>query len=151
MNICIIYDTRREKGATKHIVKWLSEELFRMGGNVDIVKPGEIDSFDYDLFIIGSPIYWEKPLKNILDFLSNNADNLRNKRVALFIVCLTNIFGKLGEKYVKNVYLKPLLEKCSGKVIEYHIFRGWMWKPDYSIKEDCIKWVKKLVDKTFKY
>ncbi len=61
MKACIIYDTIR--GSTLYFAKWIKDELEKSGIETDVKKVNEVDSFNYDLFIIGSPIYWERPLK----------------------------------------------------------------------------------------
>ena len=60
MKICIVYDTKREKGATVQIVQWMLEELKKMSISADAKRVSEVDSFNYDVFIVGSPIYYEK-------------------------------------------------------------------------------------------
>lgn len=144
MKICIVYDTRH--GSTKQIIDWMIKKFSEIKDiKTTVGRPWEIDNFNQDLFIIGSPIYWEKPLKSILDFLLAHRDDLKDRKIALFIVCLASIFGILGEKYVKKFYLKPLLDNCSGIVIGYHVFKGWLINVDYSVRDDCKKWAEELI------
>lgn len=132
MKVCIVYDTKRERGATKHIVSWMEEGLKANSIQVDVKRVMEVENFNYDLFIIGSPIYWERPMKSVLNFLDTNRENFRNKRVAIFIVCMAQLFGKHTEKYIRNRYLKPLEEKLSGSLVKKGIFKGWLKKPNYA-------------------
>lgn len=146
MKICIVYDSRRKNKATENIVRWIAENLSKIEVfKIVTGKPWEIDDFEQDLFIIGSPIYWERPLNSIIDFLLKNKEYLRGKWTALFIVCLANIFSNFGIKYAEKFYLKPLLKNCSGKIIGYHIFRGWIRNIDYSVKVDCERWINELI------
>ncbi len=109
LKVCIIYDTKR--GSTKQIAEWMKEGLMDARILVDLKKVDRVDNFAYDLFVIGSPIYWEKPLKSVVNFLSENKDKFKGKKVAVFVVCLAKLFGHFTDKHVKNHYLKPLKKK----------------------------------------
>jgi len=146
MKVCIIYDTKR--GSTEQIATWMMEELKGFDEiKVEMKRPSEISNFDYDLFIIGSPIYWEKPMKSVVDFLSSNRDNFKDKKVAIFVVCIAEIFGKSTEKYIKNHYLKTLEENVSGSLIKSKSFKGWLRKPDYRQEKNVKKWVREVMKK----
>lgn len=143
MKVCIIYDTKR--GSTRQIATWMMECLDEI--KVEMKRPSEISDFGYDLFIIGSPIYWEKPMKSVVDFLSSNRDNFKDKKVAIFVVCIAEIFGKGTEKYIKNHYLKPLEENVSGSLIKSKSFKGWLRKPDCRQEKNVKKWVREVMKK----
>lgn len=83
MKICVIYDTKRRNGATVHIAKWIQEALTDAKIAVELKSGDKVDNFDYDLFIVGSPIYWERPMKSMVNFLSENREKLKDKRVAI--------------------------------------------------------------------
>ena len=144
-NICVVYDTKR--GSTTHLANWVKEGFkeSKTDLSTDVKRVHEVKKFDYDLFIIGSPIYWEKPLKTVVEFLLNNQDKLREKKVALFIVCMAQLFGKHTQKYIQRRYLKPLEEKTSGYIVKTGVFKGWLKKPDYNEKERVINWVKEII------
>jgi len=145
MDVCIIYDTKR--GATKQIANWMAEGLKAINGvKVDVARPPEVKSFDYDLFIIGSPIYWEKPMKSVVDFITAHGDDLKDKKVAIFVVCLAEVFGRHAKKYAENYYLKPLEDKVPGSPIKSAIFKGWLKTPDDKQRERCINWVKEIAE-----
>ena len=143
LKVCIIYDTKR--GSTERIVEWMKEGLMGAGISADLKKVDRVDNFDYDFFIIGSPIYWEKPLKSVVNFLSENKDKFKGKKFAIFVVCLAKLFGHFTERHVKNHYLKPLEEKVSGSLIKSGVFKGWLKKPSYSEKKNVIKWIREVV------
>ncbi|MCD6457368.1 MAG: hypothetical protein J7K82_00830 [Thermoproteales archaeon] len=148
MHVCIVYDTKQEKGATKQIVEWMMEELKTISDiRVDVKRPWEVENFDYDLFVVGSPIYWEKPMKSIVNFLSFNRDNLKNRKVAVFILCLAEAFGKYTKGYIEAQYLKPLEKEVLNSLIESGVFRGWLRNPDYRQKQICSKWIRKVIEK----
>ena len=147
MHVCIVYDTKRRRGATVHIVNWMREGLEAIGLKVAVKRPREIENFDYDLFIVGSPIYWEKPMKSIVDFLSSNKEVLANKKVAVFIVCLAEFFWEYLRSYIRRRYLKPLEKEIKSSLVGSGVFRGWMRKPDYNQKEKCVKWIREIIGK----
>ena len=81
MRVLIAYDTKY--GTTKTIAQWVAEGI---GVDCDIKNVSEIESCDYDLIVIGSPIYTDEPLKSVSTFLKDKCDELKEKKVALFIV-----------------------------------------------------------------
>ncbi|MHA1505870.1 MAG: hypothetical protein ACTSR0_01575 [Candidatus Asgardarchaeia archaeon] len=45
MEVCIVYDTKRENGATKTIVKWMAKTLSEIEGvKVDVKRVHELES-----------------------------------------------------------------------------------------------------------
>jgi len=147
MKACIIYDTKR--GSTTYFVKWIKEgfEEIKADLDVDVKRVNEVENFDYELFVIGSPIYWERPLKTVIDFLSSNGDRLKDRKIAIFVVCMAQLFGRHTESYVKKRYLMPLEEKVSGKLIGSKAFRGWLKKSNYKEKEKVVEWIRYLAAK----
>lgn len=83
MKAAIIYDSKN--GMTEQICRWIKEG---MSNSVDIIKAGEVESLDYDLIIIGSPIYFGNPLKSVMTLIKNRSNDLANKKIAAFIVYL---------------------------------------------------------------
>jgi menaquinone-dependent protoporphyrinogen oxidase len=143
LKVCIIYDTKR--GSTKQIAEWMKEGLMDARILVDLKKVDRVDNFAYDLFVIGSPIYWEKPLKSVVNFLSENKDKFKGKKVAVFVVCLAKLFGHFTDRHVKNHYLKPLEEEILDSLVKRGVFKGWLKKPDYNEKKNVIKWIREVV------
>ncbi|NUU98530.1 flavodoxin domain-containing protein [Marinitoga sp. 1138] len=146
MKICVIYDTK--KNSTKVFSKWIKEDIQQHNIDVDIFKYNEFNNkYDYDLFIIGSPIYYEKPLKGIMNFLEENSSILKEKKTAVFIVCMAQLFGKATEKYIKNHYLRPLEEKVGDLVVESGVFWGWIRKINEKDRDKVKKWANEIVKK----
>ena len=151
METCIVYDTKRENGATKTIVKWMVKALGEIEGvKFDVKRVNECRSFCYDLFIVGSPIYYERPMRSVLEFLSSNKNEFKGKKVAIFIICLAKAMGNIAKGYIKKRYLKPLEVNVSDSLIKDGVFRGWLRKPDYSQREGCIKWIKEVIEEARK-
>ncbi|HDO19340.1 MAG TPA: hypothetical protein ENG74_01290 [Thermoplasmatales archaeon] len=143
MKVVIVYDTKR--GSTKQIVDWMVEELKSIGIEVSSMRPNEVDTLDCDLIVVGSLIYWEKPLKSITDFLRANQDVLREKNMAVFVVCMAQIFGKHTDRYIERRYVGTLKKVSSGKIIETCAFRGWLTRVDYNQREKIKNWIRRVV------
>ena len=83
-----IYGTRYGTASeiTGEIAKVLEDEHL----DVDLVNAKELKNFDvspYDLLVVGSGIKMYKWIKESMNFLKKNKDNLSNKKVALFVSC----------------------------------------------------------------
>ncbi|MGQ4894421.1 MAG: flavodoxin domain-containing protein [Candidatus Njordarchaeia archaeon] len=96
MKILIVYDTKH--GSTEQICKWIAEFI---NNKVDIRRTGEADNLEkYDLIIVGSPIYMERPLSSVTKFLKSHRDVLQRKKVVLFVVGLATF------KFTASRYLR---------------------------------------------
>lgn len=87
MKTAIVYYSRY--GFSKECANDLSTKL---KNHVDIFnisdnKPDSID--EYDTVILGSSIYFGKIDKKLIEFCTNNARELTNKRIAFFACCAT--------------------------------------------------------------
>ena len=81
-NNLLVYDTKY--GSTEVIARWISEEM----GNTEVKKPLEVESIrDYPLIVIGSPDYDDKPLGSIVEFIKKFSSELKQKKIAIFVVC----------------------------------------------------------------
>lgn len=78
----LVYDTKY--GSTEVIARWISEGM----NNIEVKRASEVESInDYRLIIIGSPDYDDKPLKSISEFIEKFRDELKEKKIAVFVVC----------------------------------------------------------------
>jgi len=93
----IIYSTRR--GSTELIAR----EIARGLGGAELVNlsKGRPKSLS-DFVVVGSPIYYERPLPEVTDFIRCTR-GLGRRVVAVFIVCIADVFGFLGGGLL-NVY-----------------------------------------------
>jgi menaquinone-dependent protoporphyrinogen IX oxidase len=84
--------------------------------NVDIKNIPEVNSFDYDLIIIGSPIFIGKPMKSVGDFIIANYEKLRHKKIAVFITCwaMATEYGASSGEFLEQLkkYLPPCCLIC---------------------------------------
>lgn len=139
MRVCIVYDTKR--GSTKQIVDWMVEEL--AGHGTRVFRVDDVGSLrDCDLIIVGAPVYFEAPLGSVLRFLEENSERLRDKVFAVFIVCTVprSLYG-----YARLKYLKPMLNRIKGKIIDTLIVRGWFKNPPESSRREVKDWVRDLI------
>ncbi len=81
-NNLLVYDTKY--GSTEVIARWISEEM----GDIVVKKCSEVESIDdYSFVVIGSPDYDDKPLKSVSEFIEKFRDELKEKKIAIFVVC----------------------------------------------------------------
>lgn len=114
--ILIVFDTKG--GSTKEIIGWIREGAMSRGAIVDMKTPNSVTSLDYDLIVVGTPIYNDMPMKSIRDFVRR--DDLRNKKVALFVVCFAGVFGM--RNFMVRKYLEELRRACTGTVVKLTSF-----------------------------
>jgi len=70
MKTLIVYDSKH--GSTEKICNWIKEGI----GDADICNVNNVSSLNYDLILVGSPIYFGKPLKSVISFLDDKRDSL---------------------------------------------------------------------------
>jgi menaquinone-dependent protoporphyrinogen oxidase len=81
-NNLLVYDTKY--GSTGIIAGWISEEM----KDIEVKKASEVTSIkDYSLIVIGSPDYDDKPLESISKFIEKFKEELKQKKIAIFVVC----------------------------------------------------------------
>ncbi|MDZ4171310.1 MAG: flavodoxin domain-containing protein [Methanobacteriaceae archaeon] len=147
MKALIVYGTRY--GSAAEISQKIGNILRKENVEVDVVdSKGSIncDITPYDLVIVGSGIKigsWTKPA---LKFMEKHENELKDKKVALFVSCSANRDEKsikeAKEKYLDNVadkYLKnpPVASGLFGGVIDPNAKLGLMDKVIFKmVKKD---------------
>jgi menaquinone-dependent protoporphyrinogen oxidase len=116
VRILLVYDTKG--GTTGEIIGWIKDGAESQGASVDIRMAHTARSLDYDLIVVGSPIYNERPMKSVRDFLRR--DDLRAKRIALFVVCFAGVFGM--RNFMVRRYLEELKRLSTGNVVKQTSF-----------------------------
>jgi len=110
MNILIAYASGY--GATKEIAEKIGEILALQPTLSITLTPFEqvtdIDSFE--AVILGSSVRADQPLVSIMDFLALYRQPLKQKKLSLFLVCLT-ANNSSGRDKVKNDYLSLIYDK----------------------------------------
>jgi menaquinone-dependent protoporphyrinogen oxidase len=136
--ILIVFDTKG--GSTKEIIQWIRDGAASKGAQVDVKSPNAVTSLDYDLIVVGTPIYDDRPMVSVQHFLE--AGRLHDKKLALFVVCFAGIFGM--RNFMVRKYLDELREKCSGVVVKQTSFDSAMGPWRKVNKAVCIDFGKEL-------
>lgn len=112
----IVYSTKY--GSTRQ----LADKLARVLGPATAVTPAEFcpQHREYESVVLGSPLYGEKILPEIEDFVANHCGWLQTKRVALFAAglmpfaaCLEGIRTALGDCVVWNGMFGGVLDPAA--------------------------------------
>lgn len=135
-------------GSTTQIGRWIAERLSYDGVTVDIAKPEDAISIDeYELIVMGSGIYTHDVLPSLRQFIDENKEVLKSKKLALFGVAMKTepTFHK-GKIHGGIEYLKSSIEKLDGAVIHADMLHGEMVyeKMDEKDKEGLLRFYKML-------
>ncbi|HZJ80091.1 MAG TPA: flavodoxin domain-containing protein [Dysgonamonadaceae bacterium] len=131
-NTIIVYASRH--GTTGEYAKKL---LKLLNGNVDLCSLDERansmpDMTFYDTIVIGGSIHYGKNSKLILNFVKNNLELLRTRRLGLFV---TSYFdGEKALEQLNNAYPKELIDKAI--VVDY--FDGELLYPKMNFFEKLV-------------
>jgi menaquinone-dependent protoporphyrinogen IX oxidase len=161
----VVYDTKY--GATEQIANWIAEGI----NDTDLRLAGNVESLNYDLIVVGSPIYNEVPIASVIRFLDKNREAMKNRKVALFTVSVP--FGMTPEsarQYEGQKDVRHLFEHAGGMVIaskaflgkvdlkemseldrlslriEYFLKGQKVEEMNYLDRDEAITWGKKLLD-----
>jgi menaquinone-dependent protoporphyrinogen IX oxidase len=102
-------------GATAQYAKWIAEALYLPV--IDIDKEFTDSLEEYDLLIIGSPVYFGKLL--LKHWLSKNKSLLLKKTVKLFVVC-----GSTGDQPAQDLIVRQNLRDNLAKYCEIYFLPG---------------------------
>ncbi|MNW58452.1 Protoporphyrinogen IX dehydrogenase [menaquinone] [compost metagenome] len=111
MNTLIVYATKY--GCTEKCAEMLSQEL---DGHVDLInlkKVKDIDISKYEKVIIGGSIYIGKIQKEVTEFCSKHIEQLKNKRIALFICGMQE--GDAIQSELNQNFNAELIERAEAK------------------------------------
>ncbi|HUL61436.1 MAG TPA: flavodoxin domain-containing protein [Methanocella sp.] len=115
----VVYDTRY--GATEQIANWIAEGI----NDADIRHVDDVDGLNYDLIVVGCPIYNEMPGPRIIRFLDKNKDFLKNRKLALFTVSVPfDMTPDRAKRFAGQKDVKPLFDHVAGQVIASKAFLG---------------------------
>jgi len=135
--VTIVYSTRRD--STEKIAKEIAAGLGKASVcNLSQELPKRLDNF----VVVGSPIYYEKPLPEVIEFLKKN-DYLSGKRVAVFIVCLAPAVGKLGRKLI-TCYFAMMKKNIKGEIVSERVFMGWLLRENERALKEARLWGEEL-------
>jgi menaquinone-dependent protoporphyrinogen oxidase len=119
MKIQIVYYSRY--GSAKEIAYKIKDKL-KADSISDIT---DLKSITGDLLIVGSSIYAERPDKKITDLLLDKEGLLKDKKIALFVVCLAKEAKVIREIEIGGpVYLRKMEEALNREPVAKKIFGG---------------------------
>ncbi len=143
MKICIIYSTRR--GSTRKVVRIMAEAI-RDSAEVRVSHVKENPEIkNCDLIIVGAPIYYESPLAEVREFITQH-NGLEGKKVAVFILCIADRFGKFGKRYTERRYINTMCKLVKGEIIARKVFDGWILNENEKTLVEAGKWAKRVVE-----
>lgn len=143
MRICILYDTKR--GSTEKVALKIGEALKE---KAEIKVERVSNSFrveNCDLIIIGTPIYYERPLPSVINFIRSK-NGLEDKKVAIFILCIADKFGEFGKKYTEKRYIRLMANPIKGEIIARKAFDGWILNENPKTLEDAKQWALRVLE-----
>lgn len=110
MNILIAYASGF--GSTKEIAEKIGQILQEPPALQVTLQAMEAvtDVSPFDAIVLGSSIRADQPLVSIMDFMAQNRTTLRQKNIAVFLVCLT-ANCQCGRDKVRHEYISPIYEK----------------------------------------
>jgi menaquinone-dependent protoporphyrinogen oxidase len=115
--VVIIYSSRY--GSTARTAEWIAEG---MGENAAVVSAKDAgDLSGYEKMILGSGIYGGQLHADMAAFLAKRGEEVRNKLIALFVVCGTPPDQAGG-------YLDMFAGECQAKPPLMRAFGGWQKK-----------------------
>jgi len=126
MKALVIYGTRwgGTVGIAERIGKVLTNEDCIV--NIADAKKNPKALSYYDLFIIGSGIRADKWTKETINFLQENAEILRSKKVALFVSCQMVERQDQAREKAKTQYLENVAEQYGLKPVSLGYFGGFL-------------------------
>lgn len=142
MKCIVLYDSKY--GSTESTANWIAEGI-REKCATDVEKVSNVKTLDYDLIVIGSPIYGGKPLDTVANFLKKNRSALMGKKVAVFAV-----FSGIWQEKIPD-YLASLKQLVPENVWDARGFTGdlnvsKLDKEDREIVEGVFKKMGKRFD-----
>ncbi len=85
--VLVIYAS--EAGSTEEVTIFIKDLILEADYEVDLCKVDAVkDITEYDVIMIGSPIYVGKWKKEATNFVENNAEQLQSKKVFYFLTCM---------------------------------------------------------------
>ena len=115
--VVIIYASRY--GSTARTAEWIAEGMEGKATVVSLKDVGDLGA--YKNIILGSGIYFDQLHPDMSTFLETRGEEVRNKLLAVFVVCGTPPDQAQG-------YLDMFAEKCKAKPRLMRVFSGWIKK-----------------------
>ncbi|WP_461866052.1 flavodoxin family protein [Thermococcus sp.] len=143
MKVCIVYGSKR--GSTERVARAIENALRERGFETHTWNVEQNPNLDgCDLIMMGAPIYYERPLSEVLRFIKEKK-GLAGKRVVVFILAMAQKFGKLGKEYTKKRYLRLMMEPIKGRIIAAKVFDGWVFRENEATIAEARSWAVEVV------
>jgi len=107
--------------------------------------PKEIEALNHDLLVIGSPIYFERPMKLMSEFVAAHAPSMHSHRVAVFILGWAKSVYQRAEKHIEKSYFGPLVKGLSDELVSKDMLRGWIRKKDPAQEKESKEWILNVI------
>lgn len=111
MKTLIAYGTKY--GCAEKCAKRIAEELRDDVELADLRKTKEVNLSAYDMVIIGGSIYIGKIQKEVSDFCNRNLEELRSKKIGLFICGMAE--GEAADSELNSSFPAELLDAVAAK------------------------------------
>jgi menaquinone-dependent protoporphyrinogen oxidase len=111
MKTLVAYATKY--GCTEKCAKRIAEELGSDVELLDLGKSSSVSLADYETVIIGGSVYIGKVQKEVSEFCTRHLEELKNKRLGLFICGMAEGEGMITE--MKASFPSELLERAVAK------------------------------------
>lgn len=119
--ILVAYVTKY--GTTEEFAQRIAGAFRDAGHESECVEASHVESVeDFDLVILGSPIYYSRVMDGAVRFVEKHCSTLIRKHVALFAVGVTQN-QKAGREFTEHALL-TLAGKCQGVDPNIAMFRG---------------------------
>jgi len=110
-------------GTTEEVSHKINEILKEKGHFADLKKINEVKNVsEYDAVILGSGVRVGKIFSESVNFLKRFQNELKNKKIFYFIVCLTIKDDTPENRKIVEGFIKPLIQII--KPIDYQFFAG---------------------------
>lgn len=106
MKTLIAYSSKY--GCTQKCAEALSEKLSGQTHLVNLKSSKAVDLSQYDRVVIGGSMYMGKIQKQVSSFCTRNLNQLKDKKIGLFICCMAE--GEEAQSELHNAFPKELLE-----------------------------------------
>lgn len=145
-NILIVYATR--EGQTQKIAEQIYRVLIELGINVEIHSATESFEFhieSFDLLLFGASVHTGKVEKEVIEFIQEHRNEIRQKQNAFFLVQLASATPdtKLRNEKMKKAR-RQLEEQAQFSFDRIELISGALKYSEYSF---FIKWIMKHISK----
>lgn len=146
--VLVVYGTG--SGCTEGIAERIGKVVSARGARVEVVPAKDAPSpVAYDAVFVGSGVRagnWHAPAQS---WVSKNAGELKEKKVAFFTACLTLATDPDKAREVR-AYTDPLISETGVQPVDVGLFAGWYEPKRFSFVERTIMKLMKAPEGDFR-